>query len=357
MIEFRQIFSTDIVQGLEQANQPSFSNPYLTAADASAGGTTGNYGAFYDTTDQAFLAATATPVILNTTYLFDGITIGAPTSRIVIGNNGVYNVQFSAQVFNGSGAIQTVTFWLRKNGIDIPGSAKDVTIAIGALDYTADWGWLVECDATDYVEIIFLTPDALVTLNSTPAAAPKPVIPSMLVVVTQGSKGITGEIEEAEYKYFGAAPQSIASGGVNPAPLTLNTITYPVKASVVDGRSRRIVYNMIVSKSSAPSSDLNFEFTLGGLVLSVVIGAGAGTYTNDVYVLTVYMNFRSGNNIEAVASVKRDIASNGSVEELSTRGFGTWDKTIVNSVIAKFIRISGNTAWNVEMKQVTSELI
>ena len=357
MIEQRQIFSTEIVQGLQQANQPSFSNPYLTASDADAGGTTGNYGSFYDTTDQAFLAATATPVTLNTTYLFDGITIGAPTSRIVMGNYGIYNVQFSAQLFNNSGAIQVVTFWIRKNGIDIPDSAKEVTLPIGAANYTADWGWLVECDVDDYVEVIFITPVVTVTLNATPPSAPSPAIPSISVVVTQGSKGVIGEIEEAEYKFFGAAPQTIASGGGNPQPLILSSITYPAKASVVDGRSRRIVYNIVVSKTSSPSGSVTVELTLGGLIIPVVISAGAGQYALDNIVVTIYMNFRAGNNIEAVVTVMRNISANNTVEEVSMRDFGTWDKTITNSVIHKFIRTSGNTSWEVEVKQITSELI
>lgn len=357
MIEQRQIFSTDIVQGLQQANQPSFSNPYLTASDADAGGTTGNYGSFLDMTDQVFVAATPTPITLDTTYLFDGITIGAPTSRIVMGNYGIYNVQFSAQLFNDSGAIQVVTFWIRKNGIDIPDSAKEVTLPIGAANYTADWGWLVECDVDDYVEVIFLTPVATVTLNATPAAVPRPAIPSISVVVTQGSKGVIGEIEEAEYKFFGTAPQTIASGGGNPKTLILSSITYPVKASVVDGRSRRIVYNIVGSKTSAPSGSVTIELTLGGLVLPVVLSAGAGQYTDNNFVVTVYMNFRTGNNIEAVVTVMRNITSNNSVEEVSLRGFGTWDKTITNSIINKFIRTSGNTSWEVEVKQITSELI
>lgn len=357
MIEFRQIFSTNIVQGLEQANQPSFSNPYLTAADADSGGTTGNYGAFYDTTDQVFLAATATPVTLNTTHLTNGVSIGAPTSQIVMANDGVYNIQFSSQIFNNSGAIQVVTFWLRKNGVDVVDSAKDVTIAAGVADYTADWSWLDECVATDYYEIIFLTPVITVTLNATIAGAPKPAIPSMSVVVIQGSKGIVGEIEEAEYKFFGAAPQTIASGGGNPQPLILSTITYPVKASVVDGRSRRVVYNIVVSKVSSPSGSVTFELTLGGLIIPVVLSAGAGSYTADNYVVTVYMNFRTGNNIEAIVTVMRNIASNNTVEEASLRAFGTWDKTIVNSIIHKFIRTSGNSAWDIEVKQITSELI
>ena len=356
MIEFRQIFSSNIVHALEQANQPSFSNPYLTAADADSGGTTGNYGAFYDTTDQAFLAATATPVTLNTTHLTNGVSIGAPTSRIVMGNDGVYNIQFSSQVFNNSGAIQTVTFWLRKNGVDIVDSAKDVTVAAGVADYTADWSWLDECVADDYYEIIFLTPVVTVTLNAAIAGAPKPAIPSMSVVVIQGSKGIVGEIEEAEYKFFGAAPQTIAAGGGNPAPLTLSTITYPVKASVVDGRARRIVYQMVISKVGAAAGSITFEFTLGGLVLPVVVPAGAVSYSDNNFQLTVYMNFRSGNNIEAIVLTEQHVPG-GSDDTTTLRGFGTWDKTIVNSIITKLIRTSGSGEWGVEVKQITSELI
>lgn len=358
MIKIRQIFSTNIVQGLENANQPSASNPFLTAADADAGGTTGNYGAFYDTTDQAALVInTPTPITLNTTYLFDGITIGAPTSRIVIANYGIYNVQFSAQLHNASAAIQTVTFWLRKNGVDIPNSAKDVTIAAGASEYTADWSWLAEANPTDYFEVIFSTPDLLVTLEAIPAAGLKPDIPSLLVVVTQGSKGVVGEIEEAEYKFFGAAPQTTV--GASPVTLTVNTITYPVKASVVDGRSRRIVYQLAVFKSGASASTIQFEALMGGLTINVPLASLSGASATLNYIITIYMNFRVGNNIEAIVRVERDDPTDPHAEVESVRGFGTWDKAIINTVRLDFIKATGSAAvqWTFEAKQITSELI
>jgi len=357
MIGIDQQLDGDQIDSLYGANNPSATNPFATLADLAGGGVSGNYGAFYDTTNQAFVASTATPITLNTTYLFNGMSIGAPTSRIVVNNYGVYNVQFSAQLFNSSGAVQTVTFWLRKNGVDIPNSAKDVTIGGDVSNYTADWSWLAEANATDYLEIIFFTPVITVTLRAVVAGGGKPAIPSMLVTIIQSSKGSEGEIVESDYKFFGAAPQSIGAGGGNPQTLTLNTIAVAPRDSVVPGRSAIVRYQFVASKSS-PASSVTVELTLGGgLILPVVISAAAGSYTANNFEVIVYMNFRAGNGLEAIAVVERHVP--GSPDDTNVlRGFGTWNTAIPNDIILRFIRTSGNTAWsNIEVKQATLQIV
>ena len=58
----------------------------------------GYYGSFTDSTTQTIAANTSTPMTFDTTEESDGVTIGTPTSRIVIANAGTYNIQFSAQL-------------------------------------------------------------------------------------------------------------------------------------------------------------------------------------------------------------------------------------------------------------------
>jgi len=64
-----------------------------------------HYGAFSDTTLQAIVSINeAYAMTFNTTDAANGVSIGSPTSRIVVDNQGVYNVQFSAQLDKTSGA-------------------------------------------------------------------------------------------------------------------------------------------------------------------------------------------------------------------------------------------------------------
>jgi hypothetical protein len=64
----------------------------------------------------------------NTTDAANGVTIGSPTSRIVVAEQGVYNVQFSAQLDKTSGAAANIYIWLRKNGTNVLNTASKVAI-------------------------------------------------------------------------------------------------------------------------------------------------------------------------------------------------------------------------------------
>ena len=51
-----------------------------------------------------------------------GLTGGSPTSQIKVPSNGVYNIQFSAQLQDttSGGSANQVNIWLRVNGSDVP---------------------------------------------------------------------------------------------------------------------------------------------------------------------------------------------------------------------------------------------
>ena len=54
------------------------------------------YGSFYDTTTQSAAALTIKAITFNSTELSYNVSIGTPTSRIVVARAGIYNIQFSA---------------------------------------------------------------------------------------------------------------------------------------------------------------------------------------------------------------------------------------------------------------------
>ena len=62
------------------------------------------FGSFYDTTTQTALELdTPTPMKFNTTDISNGVSIQDDT-KIVVENNGYYNIQFSAQLDRVSGS-------------------------------------------------------------------------------------------------------------------------------------------------------------------------------------------------------------------------------------------------------------
>ena len=82
------------------------------------------FGSWSSTADLTASINTPTAVPLNTTSFEEGVKLQS-SSRLVVEESGVYNIQFSAQFHHtsGGGSGETVFVWFRKNGTDIPNSA------------------------------------------------------------------------------------------------------------------------------------------------------------------------------------------------------------------------------------------
>ena len=81
------------------------------------------YGSFSNTVTQALSAANTPYVVqLNTTDFANGISLAS--NRVTVAQDGVYNCQFSLQFENTAAQITEVTVWLRKNGVDLDGTAS-----------------------------------------------------------------------------------------------------------------------------------------------------------------------------------------------------------------------------------------
>lgn len=145
-----------------------------------------HYGAFSDTTLQAVTSVgEAMAMTFDTTDAANGISIGSPTSRIVVDNQGVYNVQFSAQLDKTSGAAAVIHIWLRKNGTNVPNTTSRVVIQGTAAELVAAWNFVIQLEPTNYVELMWEADDADVVLLAASATSVYPAIPSVICTVTQ----------------------------------------------------------------------------------------------------------------------------------------------------------------------------
>ena len=143
------------------------------------------YGSFYDTTTQTAAAInTAYGMTFNTTDLSFGVTRGSPTSRIIVDTEGVYNIQFSAQLDNTSGGSHLIYIWLRINGVDVANSASQVRLKSTDGELVAAWNFVESLKANDYFEIMWSVTDTAVQITAQAAAAPVPAIPSVILTVT-----------------------------------------------------------------------------------------------------------------------------------------------------------------------------
>jgi hypothetical protein len=144
------------------------------------------YGVFTKTTDQS-------PAVINTEYLltFDntqisnGVSIGTPTSRIVVPESGLYRLDATVQITSGSSSAKNIWVWFKKNGTVIANSARLVTSDINNGYIPIALMEPVSLAANDYIELAFASDSTNVTIDTVAATAFAPGAPAIILSVTQ----------------------------------------------------------------------------------------------------------------------------------------------------------------------------
>lgn len=141
-------------------------------------------GSFYDTTTQsAAVINTAYAITLNNTSLTQGVSIGAPTSRVYVNRTGSYNIQFSLQLVSTNAASKDVYIWADVNGTSVTQSATKLTMSGSSNAYVAAWNFVIRMSAGDYFRLMWSTSDTNVQIAAVAASAPVPAIPSVILTV------------------------------------------------------------------------------------------------------------------------------------------------------------------------------
>lgn len=145
------------------------------------------YIAAYDTQDQTNAGATSANMMkFRTTDISRDISI-ASDSRITLAKAGVYNIQFSAQIFKDDGGTDLIDIWLKKNGANVANSNTELAIVGNDGRFVAAWNFVVQASAGDYYEIAWSSADTQIYLEARGAASnpTRPAIPSVILTVTQ----------------------------------------------------------------------------------------------------------------------------------------------------------------------------
>jgi hypothetical protein len=172
--DFEREWGNQLIRAIDQNFDASFANIENAAA------VTGYYGSFYDTTTQT-AAAINTPYAMtfNTTAESNQIAV-TNSSRITFKNRGTYNIQFSAQLDQTSGASHNIYIWFRKNGVDIPYSASLVAVQGTTAELVAAWNFVITVLGGDYIQIMWAVSNTAVQIVAAPATAFCPAIPSVI---------------------------------------------------------------------------------------------------------------------------------------------------------------------------------
>lgn len=147
-----------------------------------------DYGAFYSTVDQTLsLAGTANAqaITLSAALTANGVSIGTPSSRLIVSQAGFYDVALNLQLSSGNASAKTIYVWLRKNGVNVANTTRLFTTDINSGYTPLEVTYPISLQASDYVEFMWASSDTAVALDSVSGLSGAPDAPSVIVTVTQ----------------------------------------------------------------------------------------------------------------------------------------------------------------------------
>jgi hypothetical protein len=169
------------------------------------GGVLGNYGSFYDLTDQPLASITTAQVVaIGSTAEAQNVSIVAG-NQITFANAGTYSLTFSIQISNLANSVEKAVFWLRTNNVDYPDSATEIDLqprkaADNPNRQVITVNYVATATAGQQVQIYWSGSSTQLRLESFAGGTSpvSPAVPSIIVTATQvmyqqiGPTGATG---------------------------------------------------------------------------------------------------------------------------------------------------------------------
>ena len=141
----------------------------LTATNGTVSATLGllNYGFFTDGTQTNPVANAVNLVTLSNIGPVNGVSIVGGNAITVV-NAGTYTLMFTVLVGKTSGGTDTVSFWLRYNGVDIPLSTQDLQLTNTLAQVFASGNFSLDMTAGSNIQLCWSSSDTTVALTALP---------------------------------------------------------------------------------------------------------------------------------------------------------------------------------------------
>lgn len=147
------------------------------------------YASVWSNVTQNTVSNTIQVLTYNNIAGHNGIVLGngASNSQLIVNHAGIYNLQFSIQLYKTSSSLDDVYIWARKNGNDLANTTGffQVDRRTAAVQ---SWNFIVDAaNVGDYFELASASTDASITFPAYPQQATpytRPEIPSIIVTLT-----------------------------------------------------------------------------------------------------------------------------------------------------------------------------
>lgn len=156
----------------------------------SGAGGAGDYGQFYDTSNQiAGAINTGQGVTWGGTASSRGVSVdGVDTTKINFTHSGRYYIDFTATIHSENASTKEIYFWPAKNGTDVFNSGMVHSLDTNNHRRTISRSGIFEITAGDYLQAMWATSDTDLDLHGLAASAFAPAIPSATLSVIQVSQ-------------------------------------------------------------------------------------------------------------------------------------------------------------------------
>jgi hypothetical protein len=147
-----------------------------------------NYGRFSRTTNvTAASTNTAYTVTFDTVDVAtSGLSIGTPASRLVTDESGLFVVNVQAQCYSANRAgDETFHVWMRKNGVDVPGSMRRTSTTDDVLYNHLAYTFTITLAAGDYIEVAYAFTDTGIRFDAADATSFGPTTAAVVVDMSQ----------------------------------------------------------------------------------------------------------------------------------------------------------------------------
>jgi hypothetical protein len=119
-----------------------------------------DYGFFSSATNQTNPVANAiNTVTFDTTGPATGIAIGGGGNTLVVATAGVYTKLFTITTTKTSGGTATMSLWLRRNGVDLVGSAQELQLTNTLSTIFVSGNYTLSLAAGDNISMHWSSPD------------------------------------------------------------------------------------------------------------------------------------------------------------------------------------------------------